>query len=85
MVNWGDPGTFWLNVTNAALGVFTVVAFAIVLGAVVVELVERLKKRVASAAADAHTLHLPALGPTMADGGERIKGGKEKKDPGKRP
>lgn len=80
MLNWGDPGTFWLNVTNAALGIFTVVAFAMVAGAVVVELAERLKKRLASAAGDAYTLHVPALGATMADGGEKIKGAKEKKN-----
>jgi len=80
MLNWGDPTTFWLNVTNAALGIFTVVAFAIVAGGVVVELAERLKKRLASAAGDAYILHVPALGATMADGGERIKGAKEKKN-----
>jgi len=85
MVNWGDPGTFWLNVTNAALGVFTIVAFAIVVGGVVIELAERLKKRIASAAGDAHILHVPVLGPTMADGGERIKKGKEENGSEKRP
>jgi len=84
MLNWGDPGTFWLNVTNAALGVFTVVAFAMVAGAVVVELAERLKKRLAAAAGDAYTLHVPALGATMADGGEKIKGVKEKNSSGKK-
>jgi len=84
MVNWADPGTFWLNVTNAALGVFTVVAFAIVVGGVVVEMTERLKKRLASAVGDAYTLHVPALGATMADGGERIKGDKEKNGSEKR-
>jgi hypothetical protein len=85
MVDWGDPGTFWLNVTNAALGIFTFVAFAIVAGGVIVVLVERLRGRVASVAGDAHTLHLPALGATMADGGERISKGKGKDEPGKRP
>jgi hypothetical protein len=52
---------------------------------VIVELVERLRGRVASMAGDAHTLHVPALGATMADGGERIDKGKAKDDPGKRP
>ena len=85
MVDWGDPGTFWLNVTNAALGIFTVVAFVIVAGGVVMELVERLRKRAASAAADAHTLHVPMLGLTMADGGEKIKKEKEQNSPEKRP
>ncbi len=83
MVNWGDPGTFWLNVTNAALGVFTVVAFAMVAGAVMVELAERLKKRLAATVGDAYTLHVPALGATMADGGEKIQGAKEKNGSGK--
>ena len=85
MVDWGDPGTFWLNVTNAALGVFTVAAFAIVAGGVIVELVDRLRGRVASLAGDAHTLHVPALGATMADGGERIDREKGNGDREKRP
>ena len=82
-MNWGDPGTFWLNVTNAALGVFAVVAFAMVAGAVMVELAERLKKRLAATVGDAYTLHVPALGATMADGGEKIQGAKEKNGSGK--
>jgi hypothetical protein len=72
MVNWGDPETFWLNVTNAALGLITLVALLAVAGAVLQEVLVRARKRIASALEDAHTLHVPALGETMADGGTRI-------------
>ena len=45
VANWSNPELFWLNVTNAALGIATFVAFLCVLGAVVVELYGRMKKR----------------------------------------
>ena len=47
------------------------------------ELAERLKKRLAATVGDAYTLHVPALGATMADGGEKIQGAKEKNGSGK--
>jgi hypothetical protein len=74
MANWGDPETFWLNVTNAFLGIVTAAAFLVVAGAVLNEVLVRVRKRIASAVGDLHTLHVPALGPTMADGGEKIGG-----------
>ena len=85
MVNWADPETFWLNVTNAALGVVTAVAFLVVAGAVFNEVLVRVRKRIASAVGDAHTLHVPVLGATMADGGERVGDGgkKDRNDGGK--
>jgi len=70
--NWSDPQTFWLNVTNAGLGIVTLVALFSVLGAVAVELYGRVKKRATTDAPDFHTLHVPTLGLTMADGGEKI-------------
>ena len=33
-VNWSDPQTLWLNITNLALGVVTLSAVLIVVGAV---------------------------------------------------
>jgi hypothetical protein len=74
MVNWGDPETFWLNVTNAVLGIVTVVAFLMVAGAVLNEVLLRVRKRIASTLEDAHTYRAPLLGPTMADGGEKVRG-----------
>jgi Na+-transporting NADH:ubiquinone oxidoreductase subunit NqrE len=72
MVDWGDAETFWLNVTNVVLGFVTLIAFVAVVGAVFVEVLERLRKRVTSTVEDAHTLSVPVLGTTMADGGERL-------------
>ena len=45
VANWSDPESFWLNVTNAALGIATLAALLCVFGAVVVELYDRMKKR----------------------------------------
>jgi hypothetical protein len=85
MVNWGDPETFWLNVTNAALGIVTAVAFLVVAGAVLNEVLVRVRRRIASAVGDVHTLHVPALGATMADGGEKItKDGKKDRNDGRK-
>lgn len=70
-VDWGDPETLWLNITNAVLGIVTLAALLSVLGAAAVEVFGRLKKRLARAR-DFHALHVPGLGLTMADGGEKI-------------
>ena len=71
-IDWSDPQTFWLNVTNAGLGIVTLVALLSVLGAVAVEVYGRAKKRATAKAPDFHALHVPELGLTMADGGEKI-------------
>jgi hypothetical protein len=73
LVDWSDPETFWLNVTNALLGLVTVVALALVAGAAAVEIFGRLKARLFSSAFDPHVLPAPGLGTTMADGGEKTK------------
>ncbi|OGG44021.1 MAG: hypothetical protein A3F84_27835 [Candidatus Handelsmanbacteria bacterium RIFCSPLOWO2_12_FULL_64_10] len=70
-VDWSDPETLWLNITNAALGIVTLAALLSVLGAAAVELCGRLKKHLARAR-DFRTLRVPDLGLTMADGGEKI-------------
>ena len=73
MLDFTDPETFWLNVTNLALGVVTLICCVVVGFGVVVELVERVKVRVKSPAilGDDHAFILPNLGVTMADGGKR--------------
>lgn len=70
-LEWSDPQTLWLNITNAVLGIVTIVALAAVLGSVAVEVYGRLKKG-AVKAADSHTLRVSDLGLTMADGGEEV-------------
>jgi len=75
---------FWLKVTNIALGVIVVLAVLLVAYGVVWELVIRHKKH--SGVRDvnremqamlhdefSHSLAVPELGLTMADGGERVK------------
>ena len=70
MFNWSDPNTYWLNVTDIVLGIVTLACVFIVAMAVAREGLARLAQRVP--AHDPHTLALPELGLTMADGGEPI-------------
>jgi len=66
------PDTFWLDFTNIALGLVTLVCVIAVLAGVVHELSQRFARR--RRLADDHALETPELGLTMADGGERIDG-----------
>jgi hypothetical protein len=84
----GENWTFWFNMTNFALGMITVLALAVVFGAVGLDLLVRKapKPRAVNAAdlervgaeidswfkAGPHSLTVPGLGLTMADGGEKI-------------
>ncbi len=74
---------FWLNVTNIALGVIVVLAVLLVAYGVVWELVARRKQHglhdvdaeMQAMLRDefSHSLAVPELGLTMADGGEQVK------------
>lgn len=75
---------FWLNLTNIALGVVVVLAVLVVAYGVVWELVIRHRKHSGLHDVDqemqtmlhdefSHSLPVPELGLTMADGGERVK------------
>lgn len=75
---------FWLNVTNIALGVIVVLAVLVIVYGVVWELMIRQRKRHRLHDLDkemqtmlhgefAHSLPVPELGLTMADGGEHVK------------
>lgn len=89
----GENWTMWLNITNFALGMVTLAALLVVFFAVGWDLLVRKEgrapKRVDLSNLDAdlrellqrgsHTLAVPGLGLTMADGGERIEPGKSKK------
>ncbi len=83
----GENWTFWLNMTNFALGIITLLALVVVFGAVGWDFIVRKAKRVHGVEeinlntldADlremlrgSHTLSVPGLGLTMADGGERV-------------
>jgi len=78
-----DPSTYWLTLTNIALGVVTLAGCGAVAFGVVQELAVRHRKRAAIsgidrevtdlvAGFDSHAFHSPALGLTMADGGEEL-------------
>ena len=83
MFDWSDPNTFWLNITDIALGVVTLACVAYVAQAAFREILVRLAQRVTAAHRDSHALALPELGMTMADGGEPVRPSTKKNDGGK--
>jgi hypothetical protein len=80
-----DPSTYWLTITNIALGLVTLICIAAVGIGVVQELAVRRKKNAAlskldrevsdlvASYGDGHAFHVPGLGLTMADGGEELR------------
>ncbi len=84
-----DPSSYWLTLTNIALGVVVLICCGAVAIGIVQEIAERRRKRAASAALDrevaelvasfqdGHAFHSPGLGLTMADGGEPLPGKEE--------
>jgi hypothetical protein len=79
-LNWQDPETLWLNLTNLALGLITLAAVALTVAAVGRELLLRRRKAWETGPMDMeldemlhraspHVLQVPGLGLTMADGG----------------
>jgi hypothetical protein len=81
-VDWSDPQTLWLNITNLVLGMVVAICLAVVGFGVLQEIALRLRKRrpvadldgeMRKLMADGHAMHLPEVGMTMADGGEELK------------
>jgi hypothetical protein len=72
--------TFWLQVMNLALVAVTVLAALVVTGAVADSLDAEMW---AMSRADLHTLSVPGLGLTMADGGERVEPSEAESSPEK--
>ena len=79
-----DPSTYWLTITNIALGVVTLVCCVAVGFGIVQELARKRKKSAALsrldnevadlvASFDSHAFNVPGLGVTMADGGEELR------------
>jgi hypothetical protein len=68
--------TFWLNFTNIALGLVTLICVIAVAAGVLHELGDRLAH--GKKLADDHAFETPELGLTMADGGERLDESKKK-------
>jgi hypothetical protein len=82
LLNWSDPDTTWLNITNIALGVIVAVCALIMLGGIAHEFISRARKRRRIDAEidrdmrmlnDDRAYGSPDLGITMADGGEKRK------------
>ena len=82
LLNWSDPESSWLNITNIALGVVVVLCAVIMLGGVAHEFISRMRNRRRVDAEldrdmrllnDDHAFDSPNLGITMADGGEKRK------------
>lgn len=80
LLNWNDPETHWLIVTNVVLGLVVVLCVVIMAGGIVYEIAARRRKRRRMEAEidrdmrrlnDDHAFSVPALGITMADGGEK--------------
>src|ERR1039458_5242970 len=60
MFNWSDPNTFWLNITDIALGIVTLASLAFVAQAAFREVYARLANRVSVRLhEDAHAFRLP--------------------------
>lgn len=74
-----DTEVLWLNLTNAGLGLATLAGIAALAWAVLRDLREKAKSRVAVHDLDPHAAFLPELGLTMADGGEKVDEDEEKK------
>ena len=73
MFDFNDANTFWLNVTNAALGLVTFICLLVVGRGLYTEIAARLKNRArVPVSIDDHAFLVPDLGMTMADGGERL-------------
>ena len=79
-----DPSTYWLTITNIALGVVVLICCGAVAIGVFQEIVGKRRKAAAmskidtevadlvASFQDGHAFHLPELGLTMADGGEPL-------------
>lgn len=82
LLNFSDPDSTWLNITNIALGVVVLLCAVIMLGGIAHEFISRARKRHRIDAEldrdmrllnDDHAFDSPNLGITMADGGEKRK------------
>jgi hypothetical protein len=82
LLNWSDPDSTWLNITNIVLGVVVALCAAVMLGGIAHEFISRARKRRRIDAEldrdmrllnDDHAFDSPNLGITLADGGEKRK------------
>jgi hypothetical protein len=65
----------WLNATNAILGIVTLVCLLVVAFGVFQTVMDKIRSRAGNRSVfvyDDHTMSVPELGLTMADGGEPV-------------
>jgi hypothetical protein len=87
----GEDWTMWLNITNFALGIVTLIALLVVFFAVGWDLLVRKVGKATTVNLNnidadlkallqggSHSFSVPEFGLTMADGGERIEPSKDK-------
>jgi hypothetical protein len=81
-LNWSDPDSTWLNITNIVLGMVVVLCAVVMLGGIAHEFISRARNRRRIDAEldrdmrllnDDHAFDSLNLGITMADGGEKRK------------
>ena len=73
MTEFMEPETLWLNLTNAALGLVTLICLSVVVYVATKEVLARAARKARiPVAEDTHVFRLEDLGVTMADGGEKI-------------
>jgi hypothetical protein len=84
-----DPSTYWLTVTNVALGLVVLVCCVAVAIGIVQEVAAKRRKAAELSKLDrevadlvsaygGHAFQVPGLGVTMADGGEKLDGKSER-------
>lgn len=78
-IDFFDPQTLWLNITNLGLGIITLLCVGAVAWGVTQDLVLRWWNAPA-AELDDHAFAVPGLGMTMADGGKKLDDEKEEEN-----
>ncbi len=77
MLDWtvSDPDTLWLNLTNIGLGVCVLICVGVAVAGIGRDIYAKMQARAAKRDVfvyESHSMMLPDLGLTMADGGEPV-------------
>jgi hypothetical protein len=70
-IDWSDPQTFWLNMTNAGLGLIVLACVLLIGYGVLRDVIPKYFRRRVPAVDD-HGTWVSDLGWTVADGGEKL-------------